>query len=108
MIRHGAPAAVSLCAVQDHPALVFKFQNDKKITPFLSIPPNQSLRRQDLPAAFKLNGAVYIANIPWLIKNRTFTATESVGYIMPDSRSIDIDDAQDLSLARQLAQEITA
>ena len=108
MIRHGAPAAVSLCAVQDHPALVFKFQNDKKITPFLSIPPNQSLRRQDLPAAFKLNGAVYIANIPWLIKNRTFTATESVGYIMPDSRSIDIDDAQDLSLARQLAQEISA
>ena len=108
MIRHGAPAAVSLCAVQDHPALVFKFQNDEKITPFLSIPPNQSLRRQDLPAAFKLNGAVYIANIPWLIKNRTFTATESVGYIMPDSRSIDIDDAQDLSLARQLAQEITA
>tara|TARA_B100001093_G_scaffold462371_1_gene477542 strand:+ start:919 stop:1617 length:699 start_codon:yes stop_codon:yes gene_type:complete len=104
MISNAAPAAVSLCAVQDHPALVFKFQNDKKITPFLSRPPSQSLRRQDLPAAFKLNGAVYIANIPWLFKNRTFTATESVGYVMPESRSIDIDDAQDLSLAQQLAQ----
>ena len=38
MIGDGAPAVVSLCAVQDHPALVFKLQNDKKITPFLSSP----------------------------------------------------------------------
>ena len=103
MIRDGAPAVVSLCAVQDHPALVFKLQNDKKIAPFLSRTPCQSLRRQDLPAAFKLNGAVYIANIPWFIKNKTFTAAESVGYIMPESRSIDIDDAKDLSMAQQLA-----
>ena len=93
--------------MRDHPALVFKLQSDKKIAPFLSNPPSQSLRRQDLPAAFKLNGAVYIANIPWFIKNRTFTAAEAVGYIMPESRSIDIDDAQDLSVAQQLAQEIT-
>ena len=57
-------------------------------------------------AAFKLNGAVYIANIPWFIKNRTFTAAEAVGYIMPESDP-DIDDAQDLSVAQQLAQEIT-
>jgi len=104
MMRDGAPSVVSLCSVQDHPALVFKFQSDKKIAPFLSNPPSQSLRRQDLPAAFKLNGAVYIANIPWFIKNRTFTAAEAVGYIMPESRSIDIDDVQDLSLAQQLAQ----
>ena len=103
MIRDGAPAVVSLCAVQDHPALVFKLQNDKKIAPFLSRTPCQSLRRQDLPAAFKLNGAVYIANIPWFIKNKTFTAAEAVGYIMPESRSIDIDDAKDLSMAQQLA-----
>ena len=107
MTRDGAPSVVSLCAVRDHPALVFKLQSDKKIAPFLSNPPSQSLRRQDLPAAFKLNGAVYIANIPWFIKNRTFTAAEAVGYIMPESRSIDIDDAQDLSVAQQLAQEVT-
>lgn len=104
MMRDGAPSVVSLCAMRDHPALFFKFQSDKKIAPFLSNPPSQSLRRQDLPAAFKLNGAVYIAKIPWFIKNRTFTAVEAVGYIMPERRSIDIDDAQDFSLAQQLAQ----
>ena len=104
MMRDGAPSVVSLCATRDHPALFFKFQSDKKIAPFLSNPPSQYLRRQDLPAAFKLNGAVYIAKIPWFIKNRTFTAVEAVGYIMPERRSIDIDDAQDFSLAQQLAQ----
>ena len=108
MIRDGAPAVVSLCAVQDHPALVFKFQNDKKnhavsiYSPQINLCVARICRRLST-----LNGAVYIANIPWLIKNRTFTASEAVGYIMPDSRSIDIDDAQDLSLAQQLAQEIT-
>ena len=107
MVRDGAPSAVSLCPVQDHPALVFKLHSDKKIAPFVSSTPSQALRRQDLPAAFKLNGAVYIANIPWLIKNKTFTAAEAVGYIMPENRSIDIDDAQDLSMAQELAQEIT-
>ena len=107
MMRDGAPAVVSLCAVKDHPALVFQLQNDKKITPFLSSPRGESLRRQDLPAAFTLNGAVYASDIPWFIKNRTFTATEAVGYVMPESRSIDIDDAQDLFIAQQLAQGVT-
>ncbi len=107
MMRDGAPSAVSLCPVQDHPALVFKLHSDKKIAPFVSSTPSQALRRQDLPAAFKLNGAVYIASIPWLIENKTFTAAEAVGYIMPENRSIDIDDAQDLSMAQELAQEIT-
>ena len=37
MMRDGAPSVVSLCAVEDHPALVVKFQNENQITPFLPI-----------------------------------------------------------------------
>lgn len=102
MIRDDAPSVVSLCAVEDHPALVVKFQNENQITPFLPHSSSQSLRRQDLPRAFKLNGAVYAAKIPWLLQTKSFTAQGSVGFVMPKRRSIDIDDSDDLVTAEQL------
>ena len=102
MMQDGAPSVVSLCAVEDHPALVVKFQNENQITPFLPHPSSQSLRRQDLPGAFRLNGAVYAAKIPWLFRERSFTAQGSVGFVMPKRRSIDIDDRDDLFTAEQL------
>ncbi len=102
MMQDGAPSVVSLCEVEDHPALVVKFQNENQITPFLPHPSSQSLRRQDLPGAFRLNGAVYAAKIHWLFRERSFTAQGSVGFVMPKRRSIDIDDCDDLFTAEQL------
>ncbi len=102
MMQDGAPSVVSLCEVEDHPALVVKFQNENQITPFLPHPSSQSLRRQDLPGAFRLNGAVYAAKIHWLFRERSFTAQGSVGFVMPKRRSIDIDDRDDLFTAEQL------
>ena len=60
------------------------------------------LRRQDLPPAWCLNGAVYAAHIPWLLQHRTFVTSQTVGYPMPAERSLDIDtpaDVQRLILA---------
>lgn len=102
MMRDRAPSVVSLCAVEDHPALVVKFQNENQISPYLPHSTRQSLRRQDLPGAFKLNGAVYAAKIPWLLQEKSFTAKGSVGFVMPKRRSIDIDDSDDLFTAEKL------
>ena len=105
MMQDNAPSVVSLCAVEDHPALVVKFRNENQITPFLPHSSSQSLRRQDLPEAFRLNGAVYAAKIHWLFRERSFTAQGSVGFVMPKRRSIDIDDRDDLFTAEQLLSD---
>ena len=105
MMQDNAPSVVSLCAVEDHPALVVKFRNENQITPFLPHSSSQSLRRQDLPGAFRLNGAVYAAKIPWLLRERSFTAQGSVGFVMPKRRSVDIDERDDLFTAEQLLSD---
>lgn len=56
-------------------------------------------RRQDLPRAFVLNGAVYAACIKWLKKTQRFVTEQTAAYMMPAERSLDIDTAYDLRLA---------
>jgi len=59
-------------------------------------------RRQALPIVHQLNGAVYVAESQWLVQNRTFLTPETYAYVMPKSRSVDVDDELDLLYAGQL------
>ena len=62
-------------------------------------------RRQEEPACFRLNGALYAATPSWLATHRRFVvAGKSIGVVMPKQRSIDIDDADDLVMATMLAK----
>ncbi len=63
------------------------------------IPAAQSFaRRQDLPRAYLLNGAVYAAKSAWLRQHKTFFSTETLGFVMPQERSLDIDTEIDLQI----------
>jgi CMP-N-acetylneuraminic acid synthetase len=44
---------------------------------------------------YSLNGAIYIAKIEWLLRTKSFLSDETVGFVMPLSRSLDIDTEQD-------------
>lgn len=61
-------------------------------------------RRQDAPTTFHLNGAVFVASREFLELHGDFVAPGTRAYIMPDERSIDIDDTLDLEFASFLAQ----
>ena len=54
---------------------------------FHKIDPSVSMRRQDLPAAYSLNGAIYAAQVDWLIASKSFVSPETLGYLM-SSRDI--------------------
>ena len=56
------------------------------------------LRRQDSPPVFVLNGAVYAVNCNWLKLNGAFIGDETVPYVMPLDRSLDIDTEDDLEI----------
>ncbi len=62
-------------------------------------------RRQDHPAVWALNGAVYVASPAWLWGNGTFVTRETVLYPMPKSRSVDIDDDADIVVAEALMRD---
>lgn len=55
-------------------------------------------RRQGLSPVYVRNGALYIADTNWLKTSRTFLSEETIGYIMPKNRSVDIDEEFDFDL----------
>jgi N-acylneuraminate cytidylyltransferase len=58
--------------------------------------------RQDLREAFVLNGAVYVGNVAAYLKSRTFLTEETVGYVMPEERSLDLDSEFEFTLAEAM------
>ncbi len=90
----GAPACVSLCPVEESPYWMYRFGQTGRIENLM--PADElAMRRQDLPEVYTLNGAVYIAKVPWLLANGGFISAETVGYRMPRKRSLDIDTPDD-------------
>lgn len=94
--RADAPSCVSVCAVEESPYWMYRLDEANRINPILEIPQGVN-RRQDLPPVFILNGAIYIAHINWLRKTRSFMTEETIGYVMPRQRSIDIDTFEDFA-----------
>jgi N-acylneuraminate cytidylyltransferase/CMP-N,N'-diacetyllegionaminic acid synthase len=65
----------------------------------------KDLRRQDLPAVYVVNGAIYICKTAVLLKHKTFSPVNTLGYLMPRDRSIDIDDINDFILAEVMLKK---
>jgi CMP-N,N'-diacetyllegionaminic acid synthase len=101
LISSGAMACVAVTEAVNHPYWTYRIAGTGTLTPFIDLPAGATTRRQDLPRAFALNGAVYIARIPWLRESRSFLGPQTVGYEMPAERSIDIDSPQDLVVAER-------
>lgn len=106
MAAAGAPSCVSVREAQSHPWLVFGQDAAGRLTPFAPPPAGAGHRRQDLPPALVLNGAVYAADVAWLRRERAFIRPgETVAWEMPADRSIDIDTLEDFQAAERLAPD---
>lgn len=100
----GAPACVSVCPAEQSPYWMYRLGTNDILEPILETPSGVT-RRQDLPPVFVLNGAIYVADSDWLRKTGTFVTRDTVGYVMPASRSIDIDTAEDFASFRKAINE---
>lgn len=100
-LSNGASCCVSICEPDHPPFWTYYLDSEYKLTPLLP-QISENTRRQDLPHAYRVNGAIYIACINWLFKTKKFLTPETIGYIMPKERSVDIDCALDLRVAEFL------
>lgn len=101
MLAHRATTCVSVCEVNESPWLMYLRQEDGRITRLLPEPVGGT-RRQDLPVAYRLNGAVYFARTEWFLANSRLIDEATVGYVMPPERSVDIDTCADFDRAASL------
>ncbi|MDQ2924978.1 MAG: acylneuraminate cytidylyltransferase family protein [Acidobacteriota bacterium] len=99
LIATGAPACITMREAIDHPFWTFRCDPRGRMQPFMTIAGGTPTRRQDLPHAFVANGAVYVAQVNWLMDSRDFETKATVGFEMPRERSLDIDTQSDLKAA---------
>ena len=104
-IQGSAPSCVSVAESKESPYWMYSLTSDNKIKPLFAKNKKIIARRQDLPKVYILNGAIYCAEVNWLLKNKTFFNKKTVAYIMPEERSVDIDNEIDLKLADLLIKD---
>lgn len=95
-----ACSCVSVTEAEKSPYWMYTLDSTAKLHPLLKV--KQINRRQDLPQVFALNGAVYVASCNWLKVRKNFFTDETVGYVMPRERSMDIDTEIDLAITDYL------
>jgi len=114
MREYSAPSCVTVTEVDKSPYWMYEINNASLLIPFL-IGREKPLRRQDMPSIYALNGAVYAGESLRVKKMKTFLAPETVAYVMPRERSLDIDTELDMKIcefllsakgSEQLAHEI--
>ena len=94
LVSRSAPSCVSVTVASQSPYWMYRLEGDGRLHPLLE-PPIAASRRQDLPPAYVLNGAVYVARTDWLRTHGAFVGHGTIAHVMPPERSIDIDALDD-------------
>ena len=87
---------VSISEVNDNPILIRTLGNNGHLNKLLET--NSDVRRQDMKKYYRVNGSIYINRISDLSENSSLN-DNSVPYIIPSCRSVDIDEMKDLVVA---------
>lgn len=96
-IKQRANASVSVSESEKSPYWMYEIDDNLYLKPVIKIE-NPIVRRQELPPVYALNGAVYMARCEWFLKKKSFLTEETMAFLMPRERSLDIDTEFDLRL----------
>lgn len=104
MVEHRDPEAIlAVNETHDHPYLTRTIDENGSIRPLIEMPEIHYPRRQDLPPAYFINGSIYLNSVASLRKTRSFYPADALGYVMPSSRSVQIDTLLDFVAAEAIA-----
>jgi CMP-N-acetylneuraminic acid synthetase len=96
-----ADAVIGVEETHHHPYLVRKVGADGRLDQFISTD-IEYLRRQDIPAAFMINGAIFLNRRESLLRDGTFEPASAYPYVMPPDRSLQIDTPWDWFLVEKV------
>lgn len=99
----GRESAVSLTPSAKHPAWMYSLSQDQRLEPLLQ--QDGVHCRQQLTPAYVLNGALYLASRAFLLREQALIAPDTLGYVMPAERSVDIDTPLDWQWAEFLMEQ---
>lgn len=106
MVENSAPSCASICRVKQSPYWMYQLSRGKSLKRIIPDAQDYS-RRQELPETYVLNGAIYIAEVEWLRKNKRFVTPETVAFVMSEDASLDIDTQEDFDVFKSRVESGT-
>jgi CMP-N,N'-diacetyllegionaminic acid synthase len=105
LIENNADFCVSVTESEQSPYWMYTVENGK-LKPLIDHNHNQVIsRRQELPKCYALNGAVYVAKVDSLMREKSFLTPQTMSYVMPTDRSYDIDTLLDFKICEIIMQK---
>ena len=103
--RKGESLVSTSKAEKLNPAYLYSKTKLEKIRPIKSYTKQggyKYIRRQDLDDIYFSEGTIYISKVKTLLKKKTFFHKETLMYVLPKWKSLEIDDKLDLILAEAI------
>jgi CMP-N,N'-diacetyllegionaminic acid synthase len=100
-VERNADAVVGVSECSPHPFLARTIEKDGTLAEFLRAEQKYT-RRQDFPAVYAINGAIYVNRPRSLRATRSLIPPGAHAYVMPPERSIDVDSLWQLDLVHLL------
>lgn len=100
-VEKNANLVVGVCEMDHSPLWSNMLPLDHSMENFIK-PEIVKLPRQSIPAYYRINGALYMVKVDYLMKSSNIYAENSFATIMSKVHSIDIDDEMDFSIAEVL------
>jgi CMP-N,N'-diacetyllegionaminic acid synthase len=103
-LKNGRRPVIGVSPAASHPAWCYRIEQDTLLPYSGNVAEGTPHRSQDLPPAYVLNGAMYLAEPAYLRKARTFLGGDSCPLLMDNpAESLDIDTAYDFLVAECIA-----
>lgn len=102
-IEKRAVAIVSVCEMEHSPLWSNILPEDNSLLGFLKLDNNQ--QRQKLETFYRINGAIYMADVKKFLEDTNLYRENCYAYKMPTERSIDIDTILDFKIAEMIISQ---
>lgn len=103
LVNSNEDSLISVSKVKDHPILIRKVLENGVTETLLKC--SSTVRRQDFPDYYKVNGAIYINKVNEKLNLNTSLNDNTLAYIMDEKYDIDIDNMMDLKIAEIMMNE---
>lgn len=91
-----------MSVVEENPLLLRTLGEGGVVHPVIS--QSSTMRRQDVPTYYKVNGSIYINRFSELSLSTSLN-DNPVGFVMPKGRSVDIDTLEDFLNAEKAVEQ---
>ena len=104
MLDENTLAVVSVCETEHSPLWINTLPDDLSMENFLR-PEVKNKRSQDLPKYYRLNGAIFLAEIEYFYQHNDFYGPKTKALIMSKEHSVDIDTELDFMICSYILKQ---